>query len=387
MTNANSPERSKDIISPAQAVIMKLLTKIFHSRHGFIGTPPSKEELSQVTHTRSDPPPPYLMHRHDVQIVHCLFSEFRQNIIPQICALIFLQGQIRAGNAHLEDFPLNLWDMERMYEGVYQYLEFFAILTDHDLWKHLFADWQVASELVTLLRELETAIPKTRHVSTQQVPRADTKPSPTAQTAQGETPPAPPTSAANHKPISVERPYDVPPAPAQSVPLAPTSPATPTPLHDEPADFEWRNLKKLCVLVLSSLAWKNTRLQDQVRTFGGIRPIVSCCCAADEHNPYIREHAIMCLRFLLEGNERNAECVRGLGGGGDDESGDKASYDVPHEVLDPSGYETYLDSKGQVALRRREAVVPSQAPPRPSPVGDGAGAGGLGDWSGEEAES
>ena len=32
----------------------------------------------------------------------------------------------------------------------------------------------------------------------------------------------------------------------------------------------------------------------------------------DGNNPYIKEHAIMCLRFLLEGSEENRELVKGL---------------------------------------------------------------------------
>lgn len=75
---------------------------------------------------------------------------------------------------------------------------------------------------------------------------------------------------------------------------------------DEPSDFEWRNLKKLAVLVLSSLVWKNKQVQDQIRPLGGIEAVLNCC-SYDEHNPYIREHAIMCLRFLMEGNKENQE--------------------------------------------------------------------------------
>lgn len=370
------PNRSKDIISPAQAVIMKLLTKIFHARQAFIGgpnilhappRPNSKNQQSGAT--------PSAPLRFDIQIVHFLFSEFRQNIIPQICALIFLQGQIRLGYANLEDFPLNLWDMERMYEGVYQYLEFFAILTDHDSWKQLMADWEVTYELVTLLRELEVAIPKGR---------LGPLPSPLSIERRTSMParmpsPSPPSSVHSAVtptpvPVAVERPYDISspqPGADQSHstsdhPAPPSTTPSPYPeqMHDEPADFEWRNLKKLCVLVLSSLVWKNKRLQDQVRDFGGITAILSCC-AFDEHNPYIREHAIMCLRFLLEGNRENQEMVRGfaeqdaeaarmsaeLGAG---MGGPGSHVPVPREVLDSVSYETYMDGKGKVGLRRKE---------------------------------
>merc|ERR1711981_348844 len=43
----------------------------------------------------------------------------------------------------------------------------------------------------------------------------------------------------------------------------------------------------------------------------GIRALLNCC-KVDDYNPYIREHAIMALRFALEGNEENQAVVRGL---------------------------------------------------------------------------
>lgn len=139
---------------------------------------------------------------------------------------------------------------------------------------------------------------------------------------------------------------------------------------DEPSDFEWRNLKKLAVLVLSSLVWKNKHVQDQIRPLGGIEAVLNCC-SYDEHNPYIREHAIMCLRFLMEGNKENQDRIRALEKYNQDAKAKAAapaapntraqggghspvSVRVPDEVLDQQGYETYMDSKGQVMLRKRQ---------------------------------
>ena len=334
-------DRSKDIISPAQAVIMKLLTKIFHARQGGTSTRSGASNTPGVVKTALSTYPEQV----DIQIVHFLFNEFRQNIVPQICALIFLQGQIRAGKASPDDFPLNLWDMERMYEGVYQYLEFFAILTDHDAWKNMMAEWEVTSELITLLRELELAIPKGRLAPAMPSGNEFMEPktgSVAAGTAGGEI-----VGGQATKAVSVERPYD----PLDNSAFQEGEPVGDSDLpyddaaQEEPADFEWRNLKKLCVLVLSSLVWKNRALQDQVRQFDGVMTILSCC-AFDEHNPYIREHAIMCLRFLTEGNLDNQEIIRKL----------QARNAVPSEVLDQNGYETFMDNRGQVGLRRKEAA-------------------------------
>lgn len=315
-------------------------------------------------------------------MVNFLLTEFRRHIIPQTCALIFLQGQIRAGHAQPEDFPLNLWDMERMYEGVYQYLEFFAILTEHETWKRMLSNWEIANELVTLLKELDAAIPKgTLSVAPLRHSAAPAPPAPVevdipASQQQHQT------QTQNPPPVAVERPYDPVPSATESYIPPPSSPS-PRPYMDEaadePSDFEWRNLKKLAVLVLSSLVWKNTLVQNQIRPLGGIEAVLNCC-SYDEHNPYIREHAIMCLRFLMEGNRENQDRIRALEQYSQDRDGPKGTtpveqslrrkmdeagatgvpvnVKVPDEVLDQQGYETYMDGKGQVMLRKRQQPQP-----------------------------
>ena len=115
---------------------------------------------------------------------------------------------------------------------------------------------------------------------------------------------------------------------------------------EDPSTFTWRNLKKLVVLVLSSLVWKSPTVQDQVRSHGGVEMVLSCCCY-DGNNPYIREHAIMCLRFLLEGNAGNQKLVREL----------EAREAVPSEVLERGGWETFVDGEGGVGLRRVGTVA------------------------------
>ena len=439
--------KSKDIISPAQAVLIKLLTSIFRSR-----TTANLRTIRESYEADSErkvanpmfgpmPHPLYLARmklcvtRADLQLMTFLFSEFRQHIIPQTCALIFLQGQVRRGRAGSEDFPLNLWDMERMYEGVYQVLEFFAAIVEeipantaptpakqhllggpaHPLsgywgaeqprgikeenerlreeryptseakvlererrtgewfsWKKVLGEWEMVSELVTLLRELEDGIPKINMQGVPQ-PMAPQKPiAPPAEhltrsisvdavntTADATTA----TPGAPQTPVSVERPFDLSPdlhganntqplsplsvdgEPEHPLAYPPSDPAAPLSSHDqdEPADFEWRNLKKLTVLVLSSLIYKNPEqktVQRQLRDYGGLEVLLRCCgpsvppkdpsatttgatagmsnngsgSGGDENNPYIREHAIMCLRFAIENNEENWHALCGMGG-------------------------------------------------------------------------
>ncbi|KAF2418261.1 hypothetical protein EJ08DRAFT_690710 [Tothia fuscella] len=369
-------KESKDIISPAQAVIMKLLTSIFRSRQAET----ARQRLMNNPQKPRNIPTPY-PERNDVHMVSFLFTEFRRNIIPQTCALIYLQGQIRNGTVSPDEFPLNLWDMERMYEGIYQYLEFFAILTEHDIWKRMMADWEITSELVTLLEELDAAIPRStpRHQPNYKQRAMDRPYGP--QAVANEEHPA--TSLA----VAVERPYDVngqqaPPnttagatqSPSLAEPVQqqqqqqqPQPPYAPPP-EDEPSDFEWRNLKKLAVLVLSSLVWKSPLVQTQLSHPSplpnnndnsspgrGVRALLNCC-KVDDYNPYIREHAIMALRFALEGCKANQDVVEGLQRLGVEEGygGEKGvRIEVPREVLDLNGYETFVDRKGQVQLKKR----------------------------------
>jgi palmitoyltransferase len=341
---------------------MKLLTNIFRARQA--RAQPTKGLLK---------PTPSQVDQGDVHMVNFLLTEFRRHIIPQTCALIFLQGQIRAGHAHAEDFPLNLWDMERMYEGVYQYLEFFAILTEHETWKRMLSNWEIANELVTLLKELDAAIPK-GNLSVP--PLKNTNPSvpspPQESQVEADNASVQHPQPQTPQPVAVERPYDTTAASAEPYIPPPASPS-PRPYMDEaadePSDFEWRNLKKLAVLVLSSLVWKNKHVQDQIRPLGGIEAVLNCC-SYDEHNPYIREHAIMCLRFLMEGNKENQDRIRALERYTQEKSKVATSSEptatttnpgkahvnvrVPDEVLDQQGYETYMDNKGQVMLRKRQ---------------------------------
>lgn len=305
----------KDIVSPAQSMVIKILTQIFRGKQGLPLTTGKAAWTAGNVHADTS-------RRVDVYVVKYIFTIFRQCIIPETCALIYLQGEIKQRHAMPEDFPLNLWDMERVYEGVYQFLEFFAVLTESEEWKDLLVNWEIVSELVTLLRELEGSIP---HADITTAPLPQTTAEAQQAAKQQASQPAQP-SVDSATPVAVERPFDMNdvagiPMPTDG-PMPAPSPLSQTDSQDQdaldgadPSDFEWRNLKKLVILVLSSLVWKSRTVQDQIRQYGGVEMVVACC-TYDANNPYIREHAVMCLRFLLEGNEENKELVRRLEMGG-----------------------------------------------------------------------
>jgi palmitoyltransferase len=63
-------------------------------------------------------------------------------------------------------------------------------------------------------------------------------------------------------------------------------------------------------------------------------------------NTVIREHSILCLRSLLQGNPENQKIVEEL----------NAKEVVPSEVLDKHGYEPFIDDNGRVKLRKTDEV-------------------------------
>ncbi len=72
------------------------------------------------------------------------------------------------------------------------------------------------------------------------------------------------------------------------------------------------------------------------------------CTSFDSNNPYIKEHAVMCLKFLLEGNRENQRLVEEL------EAREVVKDDGG--VLERSGYEAMIDQAGKLAIRPQEAA-------------------------------
>ena len=427
--------QAKDIISPAQAVVVKILTHIYRGRYSPASAQAEKNknnaEATDTALRTLKPPAP--LTRVDVLTVRYIFTVFRGNIVPETCALIYLQGQIRQGLALAEDFPLNLWDMERVYEGVYQFLEFFAVLTENNDWNRLLVDWEIVYDLVTLIKELEAAIPKVNPLT---APKgrdgerdvgavytgeaAEMAPPPPPPPASSSMPPPPAVPSAVAKRAAnginasaagiVERPYSLSPSPPplisnspsdipsdnstpQTIPArtttgannavpqssqAPTAathdlvaqPGPQSPPPEDPSTFEWRNLKKLIILVLSSLVWKSRHVQDQIRETGGVDVVLNCT-VHDANNPYIREHAVMCLKFLLEGNTENQKLVAEL-----ERRGVVAGYDELRGGF--AGREGGFAARGVVGTA--EGMGTGKMKRRAQSEGAGAGVGGAAAW-------
>ncbi|KAG0709195.1 spinocerebellar ataxia type 10 protein domain-containing protein [Suillus ampliporus] len=77
----------------------------------------------------------------------------------------------------------------------------------------------------------------------------------------------------------------------------------------EPSGFLY--LKRDLVRLVGVLCHQDKIFQDHIRVCKGISVIMNMC-VVDERNPYLREHAILALRNLLDGNKDNQEEVNSI---------------------------------------------------------------------------
>ncbi|KAG1746702.1 spinocerebellar ataxia type 10 protein domain-containing protein [Suillus paluster] len=77
----------------------------------------------------------------------------------------------------------------------------------------------------------------------------------------------------------------------------------------EPSGFSY--LKRDLVRLVGVLCHRDAIFQDRIRVCGGIAVIMNMC-VVDERNPYLREHAILTLRNLLDGNKENQDEINSI---------------------------------------------------------------------------
>lgn len=70
-------------------------------------------------------------------------------------------------------------------------------------------------------------------------------------------------------------------------------------------------LKRDLVRLIGILCQGDKATQDRIRQCDGI-PVIMNMCVIDERNPYLREHAILTLHNLLEGNRDNQDAVHSI---------------------------------------------------------------------------
>lgn len=130
----------KDIVSPAQTVLLRLINYMFRARKDS----PIYDDLKD--------------YNRDAKLIHFLYNYFRCRVVPDCVALIHAQAQIRTGKIHPSEFPVDLWDMERAKDGLSQYLDFISVIAEIPEMRHLLIEWDCVYELVTLLKNLEAGV-------------------------------------------------------------------------------------------------------------------------------------------------------------------------------------------------------------------------------------
>ena len=251
----------KDIISPGQTVLLRLVNHMFRARVN-----------SPVAQAPKDP------ESKDIKVVHFLFSFFRTRIVPECAALMHLQTQIREGQVDPSEFPVDSWDMDRALDGLGQYLDFLTTVAEMIDTREELIKWEAVHDLLVILNGLEAAVPKKPLV---ELPKKS-------------------TSAADDN--MVERPYAT---------NADRSPSPPPPPMQEPAyKFPWAGIKGQIFAILATLLQPpagqsspgNSKVQMQIVQWNGIVPLLNSC-AYDDHNPFAKERVTICLKWLLDGCE------------------------------------------------------------------------------------
>lgn len=272
----------KDIVSPAQTVLLRLINYMFRARKDS----PIYDDLRD--------------YQRDAKLIHFLFTYFRTRVVPDCIALLHAQAQIRAQVSDPNDFPVDLWDMERAKDGLSQYLDFISVIAEIPEMRPLLIEWEAVYELVELLRALEQGVPRknfSEHLPTR---RQASVPQPGGGIQ------------------ATERPYEG--ATTSNSPQFANREHTVPPLHDTPHKFPWSGIKIQILIVLTSLVAPNNArrngpgnpiVQKQLLELNGIMPLLNCC-VYDAHNEYIKERATLCLKYVMEGCDEAQRWVKDL---------------------------------------------------------------------------
>ncbi|KAK0709765.1 hypothetical protein B0T26DRAFT_722871 [Lasiosphaeria miniovina] len=269
----------KDIISPAQTVLLRLVNNMFRARNADPPSPDSKEHLR------------------DVKLLHFLFIQFRSRIVPECAALMHLQEQILKGKCDPADFPVDTWDMERAKDGLEQFLELLTTVNEVVETREYLIEWEAAYELLVLLGGLEAGVAKkplvdlANHSTNEQTP--DPSPSET--------------------PINNQRRDD------EDSQHPPPPPPPPPPLQDPAHKFPWSDIKGKILHILAGLLQPppgqsspgNPTVQAQILHHQGIVSLLNCC-VYDDHNRYARERVQICLKWLMDGSDAANNFLREL---------------------------------------------------------------------------
>ncbi|KAK0703305.1 hypothetical protein B0T26DRAFT_744233 [Lasiosphaeria miniovina] len=241
----------KDIISPAQTLLLRLVNNTFRARNANPPSPDSEEHLR------------------DVKLLHFLFVQFRSRIVPEYAALMRLQEQILRAKRDPADFPVSA-DMKYAKDGLEQFLELLTIANEVVETREYLIEWEAAYELLVLLRGLEAGVAKkppvdlTNHSTNEQTPDPSPSETPIDDQRRDDGDSQHPRSDVKGKILHTLAGLLQPP-PGQSSPGDPT-------------------------------------VQAQILRHQGLVTLLNCC-VYDDPDRYAREGVQICLKWLLDGSD------------------------------------------------------------------------------------
>lgn len=268
----------KDIVSPAQTVLLRLVNHMFRARVNASPTGSSTQGAKDADSTAKD-----------IKLVHFFFSHFRTRIAPECAALMHVQTQIKEGHTDPSEFPVDTWDMERARDGLAQYLDFLTTVAEIVGMRAELIEWEAVYDLLVILNGIESAVTKKQLV---ELPK---------KTGQSDL---------NHN--MVERPYSANDGKS-------ASPPPPPPSHEPAYKFPWAGIKGQVFTILATMLQPppgqntpgNPGVQKQIVQWNGIVPLLNSC-AYDDHNPFAKERVTICLKWLLDGSEMANTYIREL---------------------------------------------------------------------------
>jgi hypothetical protein len=281
----NSLRILKDIVSPAQTVLLRLINYMFRARKD-----------SPIYADVKD-------YNRDAKLIHFLYNYFRCRVVPDCLALLHAQAQIRQNARAAADFPVDLWDMERAKDGLSQYLDFISVIAEIPEMRHLLIEWETVYEMVALLKALEAGVPR------KSIDERPMQGQPSLARRPGET--ATPASTTSN-PVALGE--------QRQLRETREREADSTHLQDTPHRFPWAGVKIQILIILTSLiAPNNSRRQGpgnpieqkQLLAHEGIMPLLNCC-VYDGHNEYLKERATLTIKFLMEGCKEAQDFVKEL---------------------------------------------------------------------------
>ncbi|EWC46424.1 hypothetical protein DRE_04367 [Drechslerella stenobrocha 248] len=254
---------------------------------------------------------------------------------------------------------ITIYDVELHYEGLIQLLELLMLFAEQSMGRVYLREARCLDELIALLQTLEMFVPRTT-----------------------------PKDRANKKGGGsgnfTTSPYATA---AASVATGMAPGMAPGPLVgdedddggmecNDPVEFRWPLIKRTIVQIIGLLAYRNKETQDEIRKNGGLIAIISCF-NIDEENPYIPQHATLCVRNLLEGNAENQRIVWTL----------EAREVMNTRDLEKAGLQAYVDKQGKVKVGAAPGGQGPAAAVAAAVSGGGGGGGGSSAGGGASASN